>query len=37
MVGLLWVGEQQVPITTMGHTNQDSLVPICDLIHQLES
>ncbi|KAK4823477.1 hypothetical protein QYF61_002524 [Mycteria americana] len=43
VVGLLRVKEQQVPIaTTMVHhwqyrTNQDSPVPIHDLIHQLES
>lgn len=43
VVGLLHVKEQQVPIaTTVVHhwqyrTSQDSLVPICDLIHQLDS
>ncbi|GAB0205773.1 hypothetical protein GRJ2_003042900 [Grus japonensis] len=43
VVGLLRVKEQQVPITTTTvhrrqyRTNQDSLIPIHKLIHQLES
>jgi len=43
VVGLLRVKEQQVLITSttvhqwQHHTNQDSLIPIPKLIHQLES